>query len=313
MSNHHPYLTLAAILLAPLAPVASADTISINSGSLGIEGDATDTSLVVLHQPGAVAAGADYSTEYNADFAYTRLNHLPILNTADPFTIEFWAMPYASDNDDSPVDNRIAVGDRSGWSFFQRIDGWNFRMYNGNGSQMAYNITGGPAPLNAWSHVVATWDGTVARLYVNGVLATGPNDIPSGQSTTYNPSPVATLTIGALGDSTSPYRGRVDEVAFYPSTLSAEQIAEHYATATSTVPGAYAEMVKEDGALIYYQQNPATISIADTGESKEITFRGKLFRSTDLDPDSWEELFVESPYKVTPTEGAPKEFFRAQR
>lgn len=311
-------LPLAVVLLAPLASIASGDTLSLNSGSLGLEGDATDTSLVKLHQPGAIAAGNDFSTEYELGAgdvrgAYTRLAHNPVLNSSAPFTIEFWAFPYGTDNDDSPVDNRIATGDRSGWSFFQRQNGWNFRMYNGIGTQMAFNLTGGTSTLNSWSHVVATWDGTVAKLYVNGVLTTGANDIPVGQSTNYNPSTTATLTIASLGDGGSPFRGRVDEVAFYPSELSAAQIAEHYSTASSTIPGAYAEMVKEDGASIYYQQNPATITIADAGSSQEITFRGRLFRSVDLNPETWEELFVTSPYTVTPTAGTPKEFYRAQR
>src|SRR5207249_7464640 len=47
--------------------------------------------------------------------------------------------------------------------------GWNWRMYNGNGSQVGWDLTGGTATLDAWSHVVGVWDGTTAKLYVNGV------------------------------------------------------------------------------------------------------------------------------------------------
>lgn len=314
----HRYLPLTVIALVPFVTNVSADTMCINSGSLALEGDATDTSLVKLHQPGAIAAGTDYSTEYDLGAgdirgAYTRLAHKPILNSTAPFSIEFWAFPYGTDDDDAPVDNRIATGNRSGWAFFQRETGWNFRMYNGNGNQMAYNLTGGPAPLNTWSHVVVTWDGAVAKLYVNGTQANVPNEIPVGQSTAYNPSTTATLTIASLGDGGSPFRGRVDEVAFYPSALTAEKISAHYTTASSTVPEAYANLVKADGALVYYQQNPATISIADAGANKAITFRGKLARSTDLNPETWEELSVTSPYTVTPTTEVPKQFFRAHR
>lgn len=317
MKNHH-YLPLAAAILSPLITNVSADTLCINSGSLGLGGDATDTSLVKLYQPGALAVENDYSTEYDAGSgdtrgAYTKLEHIAALNNNAPFSIEFWAYPYATDDDDSPLDNRVATGNRAGWAFFQRASGWNFRMYNGNSSQMAFNLTGGPATLNTWSHVVATWDGSVAKLYVNGVLADVPNDIPAGQSTNYNPSSTAALTIASLGDGGSPYRGRVDEVAFYPSALSAEKIAGHYSTASSTTPDAYANLVKENGALVHYQQNQATISIADEGTEKTVTFRGILSRSTNLEPESWEELTVTSPYTVTPTEDAPKQFFRASR
>lgn len=313
-------LSSAACSLVPfLIPSASADTLCINSGSLALEGDASDTDLVKLHKPGAIAAGNDFSTEYGLDEgvngAYSRLPFKPVLNSSAPFSIEFWAYPYTSDNDDAPVDNRIATGNRSGWAFFQRAagTGWNFRMYNGNGNQLAFNLTGGAAPLNAWSHVVATWDGTTARLYVNGVYSDVPNDIPTGQSTVYNPSTTATLTLGALGDNSSPCRGQVDEVAFYPSALTPEKIAAHYTTASSTAPAAYSNLVKGDGALVYYQQNPATASIANSGANKVITFRGILSQSSDLTPETWSDLSVTSPYTVTPGPGTSKLFFRAHR
>lgn len=298
---------------------AHADTLCINSGSLSLDGDAMDTDLVKLHEPGAISAGQDFSTEYgidgNLNGAYSRLPHKPLLNSSAPFSIEFWAYPFTSDDDDSPVDNRIAVGNRSGWAFFQRAagTGWNFRMYNGIGTQMAFNLTGGTSTLFAWSHVVATWDGSVAKLYVNGALINAANDIPVGQSTVYNPSTTATLTIGALGDNSSPYRGRVDEVAFYPSALSLEKIAAHHAAASSTLPGAYSSLVTGDGALVYYQQNPATIGIADSGADKLITFRGILSQSSELTEGSWTDLVVASPYTVTPGPGTPKLFFRARR
>jgi hypothetical protein len=305
---------LAPLLIATtaLAPVVFAQTICINSGSLGVEGDATNMPGVELDQPGVVAAGTDYSSDYQANGDWTRLPFKQELNSSSPFTIEFWAKPTISDNDSAPVDSRIGGGVRSGWAFFQRADGWNFRMYNGIGDQMGFNLTGGPGTLNEWSHVVATWDGVVAKLYINGEFIDAPND-NDGQSATYSPSTTATLTIGALGDNSSFFNGAVDEVAFYGSALSAAKIAAHYTTVSSPVPGAYSNLVKSDGALVYYQQNPATIDITKAGENQVITFTGKLSQSTDLNPESWEELTVTSPYTVTPTVETPKQFFRASR
>jgi hypothetical protein len=52
-----------------------------------------------------------------------RGRYKPVLNSTAPFSIEFWGYSFTSDNDDAPVDNRIATGNRPGWAFFQRVAG----------------------------------------------------------------------------------------------------------------------------------------------------------------------------------------------
>ena len=74
-----------------------------------------------------------------------------------PFTIEFWAKPSSSDNDDTTVFNRITTSPRAGWVFFQREEsiGWNFRMHNGAGGTVGYDLTGGTYTVNSWSSAAA--------------------------------------------------------------------------------------------------------------------------------------------------------------
>ena len=304
------YLSVTAFALAS---AASANTICINSGSLGVAGNASNTDAVILDQPGVVAAGGDFSTGYSGPelTRHSRLPFNPLLNSSAPFSIEFWARPTLYNTDNAPVDNRIAGTNRSGWAFFQRAPGWTFRMYNGIGAQIGFDLTGGTSTLGSWSHVVATWDGTTARLYVNGVFADVTN--AGTGAAVYAPSTTATLTIGALGDDSSPFYGNVDEVAFYGSALSAEKISAHYNTVSSTVPAAYSNLVKADGAIVYYQQNPAQVSIEELGANKVVSFTGILSQSPDLTPGSWQDLAVTSPYVVTPSTGTPKLFFRAHR
>jgi hypothetical protein len=181
----------------------------------------------------------------------------PALNpaSASPFTVEFWGMPTASDNDDAPVSNRISSGNRSGWVFFQRdaATGWNFRMYSGAGSALGWDLTGGTSNLGEWSHVVATWDGSAAQLYVNGALADATNDPQA--SGIYNASNAANFIV-AMSDSGSPYTGSVDEAAFYPTALTPAQILNHFNTASSSAAGAYQSLVRADGALLQLSNNP---------------------------------------------------------
>jgi hypothetical protein len=193
MNLKHRYLVIlglaasSALFLTANAVVPTA----YNTGSLGAAGDGANTPDVGFYQPGAVAVGPDHSSYYNGAGARTTIPYQAALNppSGSPFTVEFWAKPENSDNDDCPLFNRVSTGNRSGWAFYQRdaATGWNWRMYDGNGSEVGWNLTGGTAPLDGWSHVVGVWDGTSARLYVNGVDTAALNTGPGG----YNASTAA--------------------------------------------------------------------------------------------------------------------------
>ena len=306
-------------LAVSLLPAASAADKSYNTGSLGTAGDGTNsisygTVDVALNQPGAVPVPGDFSSAYTGGNV-TTVPFRPELNppSNQPFTIEFWARPSVSTNNNAPVACRVSAGNRSGWAFFQRAagTGWNFVMYNGTGSARGWDLTGGTATLDAWSHVVATWDGSAAALYVNGSKI---NAINAGNGAVgYNASTSASFTVGNLFDSNSPFGGLLDEVAFYPTALTATQISNHYTTISSTAPGAYSAMVLADGAVEYLQQNPPFITITSSGDNKVLTFTGVLSQSTDLSAESWTDLNINSPYTITPSQDAPQRFFRVHR
>jgi hypothetical protein len=276
MNTHttRPLLTAARrlgfTLALSLLPAAHGVDFSYNTGSLGATSDGTNaisfgTALPTLDQPGVVAAYGDYSTAY-AGGNVTSVAYRPELNPTSnlPFTIEFWARPTSSTNNNSPVSCRVSAGNRSGWAFFQRAagTGWNFVMYNGTSSQRGWDLTGGTATLNQWSHVVAVWNGSAATLYVNGALINATN-APNG-AVAYNASTSAVFSVGNLNDSNSPFNGLLDEVAFYPTALTATKISEHYAAATNSTPGFYSSKVIADGASLYLQQNPPFVAISDS-------------------------------------------------
>jgi hypothetical protein len=301
-----------AFVVTGIQMASAAPSTSYNTGTLGTAGDGANSTGVVIDQPGAITTYPDYSSSY-ASPENTTVPFRSELNpvASSPFTIEFWAKPTASDNDDAPVSNRLASGNRTGWVFFQRAagTGWNFRMYNGNGSATGWDLTGGTATLDAWSHVVAVWNGSSAQLYVNGVNTNASNTGAGG----YNVNVTESFYLGALINGLSPSTGSVDEVAFYPTALTATQISNHYAAATSTALGKYSSLVLADGAIEYLQQNPpsATLAVTNTAPlSTQVTFTGILSQSADL--ENWTDLVVTSPY--TPSSPQPdKLFFRAHR
>lgn len=249
-------IAAAATLLA--ASSAIAQTTSFNTGSLGSPGNGTNTANVTLGLSGAISAGNDLAVGY-AGGAHTSVDFNPALNPAagSPFTIEFWAKPGIVVDDalgPAPVFNRVSSGSRSGWVFFQRsgATGWNFRMYDGNGSNTGFDLTGGTYSVNAWSHVVAVWDGSTPLLYVDGLLA----DNTSTGSGIYNASSQAKFTIGSYDDSANPFTGSIDETAFYQTALNPAQILAHFNAAASPIAGTYSSLIHSDGAVEYLQNNP---------------------------------------------------------
>jgi RHS repeat-associated protein len=75
---------------------------------------------------------------------------------------------------------------------------------------------------SVWSHVAVTKTGTTVAFYVNGVAA-GTGTITGTVSTNTKP-----VRIGGRDDGSYYFQGNVDEVALYPSALSATDLAAHY-------------------------------------------------------------------------------------
>lgn len=83
------------------------------------------------------------------------------------------------------------------------------------------NQVSAPVPLNQYMHIVASYDGTALRLYVNGVLVSA--KVWSGVIL----HSAAPLLIGA-GPGGFSFGGSIDEVAIYNRGLSLFEVEEHY-------------------------------------------------------------------------------------
>ena len=81
-------------------------------------------------------------------------------------------------------------------------------------------------PHNAWTHVVATWNGSTWCLYANGSLyhcdGTSAPGTPS-----YSPSSQA-MQFAAQANGTNPFHGYLDDVRIYNRGLSATEIKQLY-------------------------------------------------------------------------------------
>jgi hypothetical protein len=87
-------------------------------------------------------------------------------------------------------------------------------------------------PVNTWTHLAATYDGTTMRLYVNGVQVASRAQT-GAIATSTNP-----LQIGGDSDYGQFYQGTIDEVRVYNVALAAAQIQADMNTPVGDIPTA---------------------------------------------------------------------------
>lgn len=88
-------------------------------------------------------------------------------------------------------------------------------IYNGS-NQDIYGASS--LPINTWSHLVATWDGTTFRVYVNGTQVSSK---ALGQAIVATTNP---LRIGGNSTWGEYFSGKIDEVRVYNRALSQAEI-----------------------------------------------------------------------------------------
>ncbi|MEI9961280.1 MAG: LamG domain-containing protein [Limisphaerales bacterium] len=150
-----------------------------NYGTLGGIANGYAMNNATKGQPGIVSNSIRFSNPGNVvglSSNKVEIPYNPALNSI-PFSVEFWAKPNSLGNDSagfcpvSSLDPNWYPGNRSGWLFYVNNTGvWSFRLGNTGGSVAIINGTNGNAHVGSWQHIVATFDGTNAIVYANGVV-----------------------------------------------------------------------------------------------------------------------------------------------
>jgi hypothetical protein len=148
-------------------------------------------------------------------------NNLPAGNT--PRTISVWlthdtyGVPSGSGNDGHPI---IAYGTPATNSsnellFFTTSGGVDKVRYGGfnNDLDMPFTYT-----LSTWYHLVATFDGTTASIYINNSL------VGSGNYASWN-TVLDSLVIGSQTPRTRFHNGKIDDIRIYNRVLDSSEIA----------------------------------------------------------------------------------------
>lgn len=245
--------------------IGRANTIAVNSGSLGSVVNFDPQTSAVFERPGALAGSTNTGISTRAsDGQKMKVPYNANLNPA-AFTAEIWLKP-AVENPAGTLTCALSSGyfldPRSGWLIYQSDSGWNFRTYTGVGLSTSINITGGPPPVaNEWHHVVVSWNGSVGKVYVNGALAETSSEVNN-----FLPAVSGRLHIGSRADNAFGWSGEADELAVYGTELDAATILAHYENgrnANRVTP--YETLVKASAPLGYWRLDETVQPRADLG------------------------------------------------
>jgi hypothetical protein len=167
-------------------------------------------------------------------------------------SIAFWMNAESNDEGIITKGRSRSSFDSRDWDVFG--DGSNLCFAVGDGSNAIIDLREPFPSLDAWHHVVATWDGTTnpdgAKLYVDGALLG-----TDTASSTAN-SNVHDLFLGGSGS----YRfgGLLDEVAIFDYALSATEVRGLY-SAVVPEPGSLALLLMGVGALLLRRKRPRNV------------------------------------------------------
>jgi hypothetical protein len=181
---------------------------------LGDASGTEDRSGVTLGQAGALSGDADTAARFDGTNDTVRVPHAASLNPTGAFAIETWLRP------NSLASSSVVRKDLAYMLRLTSGGGITFRIWKGStANELQVNSA---VASNAWSHVVANWDGTTMQIWIDGVLRA--SRALSGPAAS-NTQP---LYFGSAYQSYDWLNGSLDEVAVYDHALSAARIRAHH-------------------------------------------------------------------------------------
>ncbi|MEW5759807.1 MAG: LamG-like jellyroll fold domain-containing protein [Candidatus Thermoplasmatota archaeon] len=150
--------------------------------------------------------------EFDGNDDYVSVKDRPSLNPTK-ITVEAWIEPYKFPTDYGTIINKTNYAIE-----INKEGKVNFTIWNG--SEYCSLISDIALEISKWNHVVGTYDGINARVYINGKIV--------GQKWVDKLSLLTgSLNIGSFAGTNS-FNGRIDEVRIYNKPLSIEEISLHY-------------------------------------------------------------------------------------
>ena len=240
--------------------------VSTNLGWAGASANGTFFDGLTPGQPGALTGDSDTAIKFRGVTPAKIEVPYSAPFGSQTFTIEAWMNEVAVGGTyASPISGRdnVPSGNTRGWILYRDVSAYQF--WTGNGGGGWDTLIAGTATAGVWHHLVGTFDGSIKRLFVDGVLV-GMNAAPI----TVAPNLEQHINIGAGANETGAGNyfvfGSVDEVAFYTNALGYDRILQHYVTASGANPAPVAPaFVTQPQGVTNYEGSTVTLTASITG------------------------------------------------
>jgi len=137
-----------------------------------------------------------------------------------PFSVELWIYPYTWDPLSGGDARTLIDFETAGWH------GWLLRRYSTDNYLSGNNVqqlSNGLPPINQWTHIAFTSNGTDGKTYFNGSLNY------SVSSLTYPDNSTTAYAIGNNAENTKKgFAGLIDGVYIWSRALSANEVLQLY-------------------------------------------------------------------------------------
>jgi len=206
--------------VAPTADTGLVAAYSFNEGSGGVVADASGHGLT------GTITGASWTTQgrfgnalsFNGTSAMVTVASNALLNMTTAMTLEAWVFPTAQ----GTLWRNVIIKERPGgevYNLYSNVDTSVPTVYVDPTPTTWLDARGTTQlPLNAWTHLAATYDGTMLRLYVNAVQV-GSRPVSGALVTS-----TGALRIGGNSIWGEFFQGTIDEIRIYNRALTQGEI-----------------------------------------------------------------------------------------
>ncbi len=228
------------------------------SGTIAHDNSGNNNDGTLVNGPVWTTGKFGNAVELDGSNDYILIPDSPIYDNNGKITLEAWVKPTSSDLDNNPH-RFISTQDTVAWDL--RVYQNKFQVgFRDSASHLKEVFGTTTVSADTWYHVVGILDGTIVKIYVNGIMENSDTFSPTG-----NFNPTDDITLGCLDKSQEWFSGVIDEVRIYKKALTSKDVNALYNNK--------AEILESNKVFVRkYTSSEPTISIGEEENIEKLPY-----------------------------------------